>query len=134
MDIVNGKGYVEIKNKGVNKGNFVSQIIKMLFKIDIVPDFLISIGDDTSDEEMFKYLNSVSDNLLLVNPNLKLITCTLDKKPSFANYYLNKPYEVVEYLESLIYKNTTFNNENNSSSRIKSSKSISNNMSSLFYK
>lgn len=134
LDIVNGKGYVEIKNKGVNKGNFVSQIIKMLFKIDIVPDFLISIGDDTSDEEMFKYLNSVSDNLLLVNPNLKLITCTLDKKPSFANYYLNKPYEVVEYLESLIYKNTTFNNENNSSSRIKSSKSISNNMSSLFYK
>ena len=28
LDIVNGKGYVEIKPKGVNKGYFVSHIIK----------------------------------------------------------------------------------------------------------
>ena len=68
MDIVNGKGYVEIKPRNVNKGYFVSQIIKNEFiERNCFPDFIFAIGDDTSDEEMFNYLNSIQSQLNFYN-------------------------------------------------------------------
>jgi trehalose 6-phosphate synthase/phosphatase len=68
LDIVNGKGYVEIKPRNVNKGFFVSHIIKNEFKErNCIPDFIFAIGDDTSDEEMFNYLNSVHNQLNFYN-------------------------------------------------------------------
>ena len=32
-----------------------------------IPDFIFAIGDDTSDEEMFNYLNSVHNQLSFYN-------------------------------------------------------------------
>ena len=101
LDIVNGKGYVEIKPKGVNKGFFVSHIIKSLYLKGQVPDFIFCIGDDTADEEMFKYLNSINSHLSYHNPELKIFSTTIGKKPSSANYFLNDTNEVLEYLEFL---------------------------------
>lgn len=101
LDIVNGKGYVEIKPRNVNKGYFISHIIKNEFLESTLPDFILTIGDDTSDEEMFRYLNSVQHHLSNVKENTKIFTCTIGRKPSSAQYYLNEVHEVIEYLESL---------------------------------
>ena len=57
LKIVNGKGYVEVKPRGVNKGAFVAFILKEEIKKNKIPDFLLAIGDDTSDEEIFKFLS-----------------------------------------------------------------------------
>ena len=43
-----GKSIVEVKPRGCNKG----QVAKMVIKED--PDFVLCIGDDRSDEDMFK--------------------------------------------------------------------------------
>jgi len=101
LDIVNGKGYVEIKPRNVNKGYFVSHILKKEFLESTPPDFIMTIGDDTSDEEMFKYLNSVQHHISSFKENTKIFPCTIGRKPSSAQYYLNEVHEVIEYLESL---------------------------------
>lgn len=115
MDIVNGKGYVEIKPRNVNKGYFVSQIIKNEFiERNCFPDFIFAIGDDTSDEEMFNYLNSIQSqlnfynevNIILLIQNIKQYTCTIGRNPSSAKYYLNEVQEVLDYLESLNLSNS----------------------------
>ena len=113
LDIVNGKGYLEIKPRNVNKGYFLSHILKNEFIESTKPDFIMAIGDDTSDEEMFKYLNSVKNHVSNYGENTKIFTCTIGRKPSSAQYYLNEVHEVIEYLESLNQINN--NNERNSS-------------------
>jgi trehalose-phosphatase len=101
LDIVNGKGYVEIKPRSVNKGYFISEIIKNEFVNNRSPDFIFAVGDDTSDEEMFKYLNSVHSQLNYFNENIKIFPTTIGRKPSSAVFYFNEVQEVLEYLESL---------------------------------
>jgi len=107
LDIVNGKGKVEIKPRNVNKGYFLSHILKNEFIESTKPDFIITIGDDTSDEEMFKYLNSVKNHVSNYKENAKIFTCTIGRKPSSAQFYLNEVHEVIEYLESLNQINNT---------------------------
>lgn len=101
LDIVHGKGYVEIKPRNVNKGYFLSHVLKNEFMESNAPDFILAIGDDTSDEEMFKYLNSVHHQISTLNENTKTFSCTIGRKPSSAQYYLNEVHEVIEYLEAL---------------------------------
>jgi trehalose 6-phosphate synthase/phosphatase len=101
LKIVNGKGYVEVIARGVNKAYFISHIIKDYLNKEIIPDFIMCIGDDTSDEKMFYYLKNKKD--LIKNEyskNLKVITCTVGKKPSSAHYYVNNPKEVCTIIEA----------------------------------
>lgn len=64
------------------------------------PDFLLCIGDDRSDEDMFESIvRSASD------PTLQAIShvyaCTVGQKPSMAKYYLDDTFEVIRLLEGL---------------------------------
>lgn len=97
-----GKGYVDIKRKNVNKGFFISHIIKEEFLSEIEPDLILAIGDEDSDEEMFKYLNYIQGKLSYVKSETKIITCTIGRKPSEAKYYLNESNEVIDCLESMV--------------------------------
>ena len=105
LDVVIGKDYVEIKPKNINKGFFISQILLKNLENNDIPDFIFAIGDDTSDEEMFKFLNYVNREQYRVNENIKIYTTTMGKKPSVANYYITEPGEFVEYLEMLYHHN-----------------------------
>jgi trehalose-6-phosphatase len=108
LDIVNGKGYVEIKPRNVNKGYFISEVIKAEFENKRTPDFIFAVGDDTSDEEMFKYLNCVHNQLNYFNENIKIFPTTIGRKPSSAKYFFNEVPEVLEYLECLNQSSSGF--------------------------
>ena len=69
-----GKGYVDIKRKNLNKGFFLSHIIKEEFLEEIEPDLIMAIGDEESDEEMFKYLNYIENKFSYVKNETKIIT------------------------------------------------------------
>ena len=103
LKIVNGKGYVEVIARGVNKAYFISHIIKCNLNKDIIPDFIMCLGDDTTDEKMFSYMknkkNIIKDEY---SKNLKVITCTVGKKPSSAHYYVNNTKEVKNILENFV--------------------------------
>lgn len=64
------------------------------------PDFVLCIGDDKSDEDMFgSILSTVSDPTLPVAP--EIFACTVGQKPSKAKYYLDDAVDVVKLLQGL---------------------------------
>lgn len=102
LNIINGKGYVEIKPKGINKGAFASFILKEELKKNRKPDFIICIGDDIADEEMFKYVQKVKPKLKNYIPNVKDYLITVGKKPSNAQYYVDHSLQVKELLDGFM--------------------------------
>lgn len=64
------------------------------------PDFLLCIGDDRSDEDMFKSIMYPESN-----PSLPAIAevfaCTVGQKPSMAKYYLDDTVDVIKLLQGL---------------------------------
>ena len=102
LEVVTGKDYVEIKPKDLNKGYFISCILKKYISEGKKPDYIFACGDDISDEEMFKYLNFVNKQInRRMEENIRIITSTLDKKPSTAQYYVPVPDELLNLLDSL---------------------------------
>lgn len=63
-------------------------------------DFVLCIGDDRSDEDMFEIIgNATSSGVLSLNASV--FACTVGQKPSKAKYYLDDAAEVVTMLEAL---------------------------------
>ncbi len=101
LEVVTGKDYVEIKPKNLNKGFFISFVLRNFVSEGKNPDYIFACGDDVSDEEMFKYLNFVDKQNNIKEENIKIITSTLYKKPSAAQYYVPSPEELLNLLDSL---------------------------------
>ena len=104
VKILNGKGFVEVIALGINKGYFVSYIVKEKIRQKRAPDFILCIGDDASDEKMFRYLKSKSKEIKSFNQKAKLISVTVGKKPSEAEYYVNNSKDVQELINKLTLK------------------------------
>ena len=102
LKVINGKGYVEVIACGINKGYFVSFIIKDYLSKGIIPDFIMCVGDDTSDEKMFYYLKNKKKEIKNYCKNVKIVTCTIGKKPSDAHYYVGNSKNVQEIIEEFV--------------------------------
>jgi len=84
LQIINGDRVIEIKNKLVNKGKAALDLAEQ-----IKPDFILCIGDDATDEDMFIALAESS------------ITIKVGDKQSHAKYYVENHFEVLQLLDSL---------------------------------
>ena len=104
VKILNGKGFVEVIALGINKGYFVSYIVKEKVKQQKPPDFILCIGDDASDEKMFRFLKMKQKEIKSCNQKAKLISITVGKKPSEAEYYVNNVKDVQELINKLTLK------------------------------
>ena len=92
LKIAQGSKSIEIYNKKVNKGSFASFAIKdFIKKNSYAPDFILAIGNDDSDEILFKYLNSKKKEIkkFMKSNNGSIYTVLIGKKPSFAKYFVN---------------------------------------------
>ncbi|KAJ8751343.1 hypothetical protein K2173_016531 [Erythroxylum novogranatense] len=89
-----GQHIVEVKPQGVSKGFVTERVLMTMAEEGKLPDFVICIGDDRSDEDMFeRILRSVSGPILPAVP--EIFACTVGKKPSKAKYYLDVTADVV---------------------------------------
>lgn len=61
ISVVHGKGYVEVKRSDVNKGVAVSRVLKEIQSQIGTIDFVLCIGDDRSDEDMFEVVNALEE-------------------------------------------------------------------------
>ena len=104
VKIINGKGFVEVITLGIDKGYFVSYIIKEKIRQKKAPDFILCIGDDASDEKMFKFLNKKKKEIKSFNHAANLISITVGKKPSEAQYYVNNTKEVQDLIKKFTFK------------------------------
>ncbi len=86
LDVLNGNKVIEVRNRGINKGKAIEKRIAKNYY-----DFVLCIGDDMTDEDMFVVLAN--------NPHA--YTIKVGNHPSFARYNLHTPYLVVELLMSI---------------------------------
>ncbi|OIW19269.1 hypothetical protein TanjilG_20394 [Lupinus angustifolius] len=95
-----GQHIVEVKPQGINKGLVAEKILSTMVNGDNSLDFVMCIGDDRSDEDMFEsILRTVSCPSLLAAP--EIFACTIGSKPSKAKYYLNDTTDVIKLLQGL---------------------------------
>ncbi|KAF2575070.1 hypothetical protein F2Q70_00000981 [Brassica cretica] len=95
-----GQHIVEVKPQGVSKGKVVEHLIAtMRNSKGKRPDFLLCIGDDRSDEDMFDSIVKHQD----VSPIAfaEVFACTVGQKPSKAKFYLDDTPMVINMLEWL---------------------------------
>lgn len=64
------------------------------------PDFVLCIGDDRSDEDMFEVITSSIAGPSIA-PLAEVFACTVGRKPSKAKYYLDDTVEIVRLMQGL---------------------------------
>ncbi|KAL4325770.1 hypothetical protein GQ457_11G031130 [Hibiscus cannabinus] len=95
-----GRQIVELNPQGVTKGFVTEKILSTMTSNGNPPDFVLCIGDDRSDEDMFESIsNAACISSLPVPP--EIFACTVGQKPSKARYYLDDTVDVLELLRSL---------------------------------
>jgi len=86
--------------QGVSKGLVAEKILTLMKEKGRQADFVLCIGDDRSDEDMFENIADVMKRNI-VAPKTPLFACTVGQKPSKARFYLDDTFEVVNMLSSL---------------------------------
>ncbi|KAH7444340.1 hypothetical protein KP509_02G074400 [Ceratopteris richardii] len=95
--VKSGHCIVEVKPQGVSKGTVAEELLLSQVKAGNPPDFLLCIGDDRSDEDMFESIATAVKGF----PEASLadvFACTVGQKPSKAKYYLEDTVEVLKML------------------------------------
>jgi trehalose 6-phosphate synthase/phosphatase len=87
LDILDGNKVVELRNKGINKGVAAEYILKSGNF-----DFVLAIGDDKTDEDMFRQLSDVPG----------AYTIKVGHEPSCAKCNVDSPFMVHDLLEELV--------------------------------
>ena len=86
--------------QGVSKGLVAEKILASMKEKGHQADFVLCIGDDRSDEDMFENIADAMKRSI-VAPKTPLFACTVGQKPSKAKFYLDDTYEVVSMLRAL---------------------------------
>ncbi|GAY34803.1 hypothetical protein CUMW_013430 [Citrus unshiu] len=98
--VKSGQFIVEVKPQGVSKGVVAEKIFTTMAESGRHADFVLCIGDDRSDEDMFEIIGNATSSGVL-SSNASVFACTVGQKPSKAKYYLDDAAEVVTMLEAL---------------------------------
>jgi trehalose 6-phosphate synthase/phosphatase len=86
LHILNGNKVIEVRNQGIDKG---AAVRKITANADY--DFIMAIGDDTTDEDMFQALGSRTD----------AYTFRIGNQVSFARYNLHTSQTAISLLEMI---------------------------------
>ncbi|KAL9257758.1 putative alpha,alpha-trehalose-phosphate synthase [UDP-forming] 7 [Drosera capensis] len=98
--VKSGQYIVEVKPEGVSKGLVADKIFTRMAESGNQADFVLCVGDDRSDEDMFEIIGSAISSGIL-SSNTSVYACTVGQKPSKAKYYLDDTTEVITMLEAL---------------------------------
>ncbi len=75
----------------------VEELLAMMSLKSVSPDFVLCIGDDRSDQDMFETISTS----MARSRSAELFACTVRQKPSKAKYYLDNVTEVIRLLQGL---------------------------------
>ncbi|KAK6242475.1 Glycosyl transferase [Theobroma cacao] len=100
VTVKSGQNVVEVKPQGVSKGLVAKHLLSTMQERGMLPDFVLCIGDDRSDEDMFEVITS-SIAGPSIDPRAEVFACTVGKKPSKAKYYLDDTVEIVRLMQGL---------------------------------
>lgn len=86
--------------QGVSKGLVARRLLSTMKERELLPDFVLCIGDDRSDEDMFEVITTATSGPSLA-PDAEVFACTVCRKPSKAKYYLDDTTEIVRLMQGL---------------------------------
>ena len=90
--------------QGVSKGLVAKRILSTMQERGDLPDFILCVGDDRSDEDMFEVITTAAARgPSYLHPEAEVFACTVGRKPSKAKYYLDDAAEVVRLMLGLSY-------------------------------
>jgi trehalose 6-phosphate synthase/phosphatase len=98
VTVKSGLNNVEVKPQGVNKGIVAKRLLSAMQGKGMSPDFVLCIGDDRSDEDMFEVITSSVPSMA---PRAEVFACTVGRKPSKAKYYLDDTTDIVRMVQGL---------------------------------
>lgn len=87
LNVLNGHKVIEVRGQEVNKGIAVAKVLKTAKY-----DFILCLGDDQTDEDMFKQLMGVNN----------AFTVKIGNQPSFATFNMLSPYQVQSLLQTIV--------------------------------
>ncbi|KAJ8549443.1 hypothetical protein K7X08_033150 [Anisodus acutangulus] len=103
--VKSGQFIVEVKPQGVSKGLVAEKIFSTMAESGRQADFVLCVGDDRSDEDMFEIIgNAINSGIL--SSSTAVYACTVGQKPSKAKYYLDDTTEVRTMLDALAEEST----------------------------
>ncbi|CAN6461018.1 unnamed protein product [Victoria cruziana] len=100
VSVKSGQHIVEVKPQGVTKGLVAERLLSLMKQKGKLPDFVLCVGDDRSDEDMFEVITSAMAGPSL-SPIAEVFACTVGQKPSKAKYYLDDISEITKMLQGL---------------------------------
>ncbi|XP_008775639.2 alpha,alpha-trehalose-phosphate synthase [UDP-forming] 6-like [Phoenix dactylifera] len=100
VSVKSGPLIVEVKPQGVSKGLVAQRLLSVMQERGSSPDFILCIGDDRSDEDMFEVISTAVAGSSLT-PTAEVFACTVCRKPSKAKYYLDDTAEIVRLMQGL---------------------------------
>ncbi|VAI50534.1 unnamed protein product [Triticum turgidum subsp. durum] len=96
-----GQHIVEVNPQGISKGVVVESLLSSMVRGGKAPDFVLCIGDDRSDEDMFESIVCPANGSVKLPATSEVFACTVGKKPSMAKYYLDDTVDVIKMLQGL---------------------------------
>jgi len=87
LNILRGNKVIEVRSQEINKGIAAGKILKTGKY-----DFILCLGDDQTDEDMFKVLSGVNN----------AFTIKVGNEPSFAGFNVLSPYHVQSLLQTIV--------------------------------
>lgn len=105
VHLVTLKGVVEVVPRKLNKGLVVKEVLRRYE----LPDFVLCVGDDVSDEKMFTAVFSVIAQSYAAGKSIPhhAYTITVGKKISNASYYVETAADVADLLMKLSGKSNS---------------------------
>ncbi|KAK2750875.1 threalose-6-phosphate phosphatase [Onygenales sp. PD_40] len=92
VEVMSGKANLEVRPTFVNKGSIATRLVdEFRYKLGQDPDFILCLGDDFTDEDMFRAL--LNSNL----PQEKVFSVTVgaSSKQTLASWHLLEPSDVI---------------------------------------
>ena len=89
--VTRGKKVIEVKSLHASKGIFVQHWLE---KLEYLPDVVIALGDDTTDEDMFEYLQGQTD--------VTAFCIRVGEDKTYAKYSIKEQATVNLFLKSFI--------------------------------
>mmetsp|Transcript_105 Transcript_105/g.189 ORF Transcript_105/g.189 Transcript_105/m.189 type:complete len:1079 (+) Transcript_105:193-3429(+) len=94
-------GYIEIRPEGLSKGLFLTHALSALKSMGSYVDFVMTVGDDITDEAMFEATNRLEVASKKGGNPMKCYSVAVGKKYTEAKFYVNDCDAVMELLQSL---------------------------------
>lgn len=94
VDVIDGKGYVEAKIRGINKGVAVTKVLSKVAQSLGEIDFVLAIGDDRSDEDMFQAVNLFIDPTEATVDNTSQLSTTDGDSDSHSDRDNRQPHGI----------------------------------------